>query len=862
MADDRFATTGLSGLDDILSGLRLGDNVVWRVDDLADYRDFASAYLRAALDEGRRVAYIRFGSHPALVPADWDVPVYELDAHQGFESFTVQLHRILAAEGAGVYYLFDCLSELLAAWATDAMIANFFRVTCPYLFELDTVAYFGLLRLSHSSATIAQVRETTQVLVDLDRDGADLYVHPIKVSGRSSPTMFLPHRRSGAQFVALTSSADATQLFARLHAEPGPRRESQLDHWDRMFLQATHVAERGESAERAATRDQLCGILLGRDERILALARRFLELPDLLAIAAREIGTGYIGGKAVGMLLARAILRRADPEWQTVLEPHDSWYVGSDLFYSYLVANGMWRLFRQQRTDPDSYYSAGAQLHEQLQRGEFPADIAERFRELLEYIGQYPIIVRSSSLQEDGFGSAFAGKYDSVFLVNQGSPEERLRQFIDAVRQVYASAMSEEALAYRRARHLDRQEEQMALLVQRVSGQFRDREFWPMLAGVAVSYNTYVWDSRLDPGAGMLRLVLGLGTRAVDRVAGDYPRIVSLDLPMLVAEAGDAGRFCQRRVDVLDIDGNAPRTVRADALQEQISAAQWALVAQEDFHARERLAERGATGSRHWILSFAGLLSRTEFPALMRRLLTTLEDAYGYPVDVEFTADITPSGDLRVNVVQCRPLQTRGIQASRVAVPDDVPAARTLLRSRGGFMGGSVVQQVHRVIFIDPQAYAELPRQDKFEVARVVGRLNRLIDGASTGPTALLGPGRWGSADPSLGVPIRFAEVSHVAVLAEIAFASGGLIPELSFGSHFFQDLVETGIFYLALFPDRDGCLFRPELLAEQPNRLADLLPASEELAHVVRVVDFPPPGLLLQADIISQQVLCSRPEP
>jgi hypothetical protein len=245
----------------------------------------------------------------------------------------------------------------------------------------------------------------------------------------------------------------------------------------------------------------------------------------------------------------------------------------------------------------------------------------------------------------------------------------------------------------------------------------------------------------------------------------------------------------------------------------------------------------------------------------MRRMLTTLERAYEYPVDVEFTADVTSSGGIRINLVQCRPLQTRGIRSGPVEIPDDVPASRTLFRSAGNFMGGSIVQPLRRVITVDPQRYAQLGQQDKHEVARVIGRITRLIRDRERLPTALLGPGRWGTSSPGMGVPVRFAELRNVTVLGEIAFAAGGMMPELSFGSHFFQDLVESGIFYLALFPERDGTVLNLDLLDEQTNALPELLPGDSGLAHVIRVVDFPVGAeLLLQADILGQQVLCHRP--
>jgi hypothetical protein len=891
VADPRAVTTGLAGLDAILSGLRMGDNVVWRVDDLVDYRALVDRFVTAARADGRRVVYIRFGRSAPLVAAD-AATVHDLDAYRGFESFTVRLHTILAREGPGVFYVFDCLSELLDAWATDAMIGHFFLVTCPYLYELDTVAYFALLRPSHSRATVARIRRTTQVLVDVHRCDDERYVHPVKVDGRSSVTMFLPHRQVEDAFLPLTSSTEATALVARLREQRQVQQGGgHLDHWDLLFLRAAELAgprapAGGQAAagpgdgaaarDRAAMIDQLCRAVISREPRMLALAGAHLDLGDLLAIRSRLIGTGYVGGKAVGMLVARRILL-GDPasgrQWDEVLEPHDSWFVGSDVFYSYIVTNGWWRTLMEQKT-PEGYFAAGARLREALLHGDFPRETLEAFQEMLEHFGQYPIIVRSSSLQEDGFGSAFAGKYDSVFLVSQGTPEERLRQFVDAVRGVYASTMSQEALAYRRARGLDGEEEQMALLVQRVSGRYHGQLFFPTLAGVAVSYNTFVWDRRLDPSAGLLRLVLGLGTRAVDRVAGDYPRLVALDRPTLGAFSGpgDLARFSQHQVDVLDVARNAPRSVGLQEVVDAVPDLPWSLVSSAVAAPAERSRPRGGAagapgalvaGRARRVLSFADLLATTDFPGLMRSMLGTLQQAYDYPVDVEFTADLDAAGSLRINLVQCRPMQTRGIQASRVEIPDKVPAARTLFRSTGSFMGGSIVAPLRRIICVDPQSYARLRQPDRHEVARTIGRLTRLVRQREHMPTALLGPGRWGTTSPSMGVPVRFAELGCITVLGEIAFSAGGLMPELSFGSHFFQDLVESGIWYVALFPDRPDTQLNLALLERSPNRLAELLPGDAGLAGTIRVVDLPEgQELVLQADIISQVVACHRPSP
>ncbi len=173
---------------------------------------------------------------------------------------------------------------------------------------------------------------------------------------------------------------------------------------------------------------------------------------------------------------------------------------------------------------------------------------------MLDYFGQSPIIVRSSSLLEDSYGNAFAGKYESVFCPNQGPHHRRLEELLGAVKTVYASTMSEKALRYRAQRGLLDQDEQMSLLVQRVSGVGYGSLFYPQVAGVALSRNPYVWNECIDPAAGVVRLVFGLGTRAVDRTDDDYTRIVALNAP-----AAPPGKRPGRSPPVLAAEGRRDR---------------------------------------------------------------------------------------------------------------------------------------------------------------------------------------------------------------------------------------------------------------------------------------------------------------
>jgi pyruvate, water dikinase len=843
--------TGLAALDRVLQGLRAGDNVVWQVDSVEEYAPFVRAFVDAACRAARRVVYFRFARHLPLVEERPGVEVHRLSPAVGFESFTAEIHRVIEEAGRGAYYVFDCLSDLAADWYSDLMLGNFFMVTCPYLYELETVTYFALLRDSHSHEAVDAIRSTTQLLVDVFQRGGALYVHPLKVDARESPTMYLPHERRGDAFVPITESAVLAEVLADL-AERRLDAVSRHDLWDRKFVQAAEVLDGVRAGARPASDAEdafraLLRTLLTRDERIAALATRWLDLEDLLAIRRRMIGTGLVGGKAVGMLLARAILVRSDASWRRRLEPHDSWFVGSDVFYTYLVRNGCWPARREQRS-PATFLDRAAEARERIRAGAFPESLRSRFVAMLEYYGQSPIIVRSSSLLEDGFGNAFTGKYESVFCANQGSPERRLAAFEAAVRAVYASAMSEEALRYREHRGLLDRDEQMGILVQRVSGAVRGGLHLPQVAGVALSYNPYVWHPGIDPHAGVVRLVFGLGTRAVDRADDDYTRLVALNDPLRRPEAHRDGapEHAQRRVDAIDLARD--RVVSLGV---------------------EEVARQSPGLPLHWfatspqggppVLTFDGLLSATPFVKQMREIVATLAAAYQYPVDVEFTANFLASGELRVNVVQCRPLQVKEGGVIQPP-PADLPESSILLASRGPVIGQSTVAPVDRVVYVDPDAYAALGTQDRYEVARVIGRVTRAEPPAAR-RILLLGPGRWGTSTVSLGVPTSFAEIQRVSAVCEILRMGPNVVPDVSLGSHFFNDLVEANMLYLAIDPARRGHRIDEERLRREPNRLPEIAPHDARMAGVVRVVDFPSPldgrSLVLNANSVRQEVLC-----
>jgi hypothetical protein len=191
-AFDRILS-GIPEMDTALDNIRLGDNVVWRVSDLSEFRLFMEPYLRQAISDGRNIIYFRFASHEPLVEECPEVKTIEVPLSHRFETFTVDIHNEIEKAGRDAFYIFDCLSELQAMWATDLMMGNFFRVTCPFLFILDTVAFFPIIRGKHSVHAINKILDTTQLFLDVYSDKKNVYVRPEKVWNRSSDTMFLLH---------------------------------------------------------------------------------------------------------------------------------------------------------------------------------------------------------------------------------------------------------------------------------------------------------------------------------------------------------------------------------------------------------------------------------------------------------------------------------------------------------------------------------------------------------------------------------------------------------------------------------------------------------------------------------------------
>ncbi len=845
-------TTGLPGLDRVLHGIEPGDNIVWEVEAITEYQELVAPYAAAARAAGRLLIYFRFANHPSLLPEGTDAEIHQIDPGGGFEYFVRNIHAVIERAGRGAIYIFDCLSALADTWGSDQSLGNFFMLTCPRLLDLETVTYFGLYRDRHSSYALEPIRNTTQFMLDVFRFDGRLYLRPLKVQHRSREAMNTIHARHGETFLPVKDSAVLAQILSRTQW-PRLQSDRRIGYWRRLFHEAQAVAQetrdgRCPPERREDMLRQVRWALRVHRSGIAPLVERFLTLDDFLAVRDRMIGIGSVGGKTLGMLVARAILRERDPDLAARLEAHDSFFVGAEVFISYLVQNGAWWL-REQQKDPPTFLQGLEEGRHLILNGKFPDGILEQFQGMLDYFGESPYIVRSSSILEDARGNAFSGKYESVFVVNRGSREKRMAALLDAVRKVYASVLDEDTLRYRLRRGLLESEERMALLVMRVSGAPQGRYYYPQAAGVGLSYNPYVWHPDIDPRAGVVRLVFGLGTRAVDRCDDDYTRLVALNAPTRRPEANfeDAREHCQRRMDCLDLrKGEFVSLPFPEVLAEK-----------PDFPVDQYLTE---TAEGYPWITFDRLLTETPVAADLRRMLTLLEEVYEHPVDIEFTINFLPDGSYRIHLLQCRTFQFRREMAGMAAT---VAGAQTrLLAANGAVIGVSREQRLRRIIYIVTEGYAALPERDRYAVARLIGRLNQLHSADDRG-LMLIGPGRWGTHSPSLGIPVSFAEISRASVVCEVVAMHERLIPDVSLGTHFFNDLVEHDMLYVAYFPSKSGNQLDTEWFRTAPNRLLELEPGAGALADVVHVIDCDATGgrMWLRADATAQEALVFRTE-
>jgi hypothetical protein len=493
-----------------------------------------------------------------------------------------------------------------------------------------------------------------------------------------------------------------------------------------------------------------------------------------------------------------------------------------------------------------------------------PSQLVKGIAVALDDLGDTPLIVRSSSLLEDRTGSAFSGKYKSLFLGNGGTKEERLAALVDAITEVYASIFGPDPTEYRAERGLLDVHEEMGIMIQEVVGQRIGKYFLPACSGVAFSNNEFRWSARIQRTDGLIRLVPGLGTRAVDRIADDYPVLIAPGQPNLRVNVtvDEVLKYSPRRMDVINLETNAFETVDAAEVLRSCGNEYPRIRDLVSVVDHDRLEQPGAMldlDSADVVFTFEGLIHNTSFVKLVRELSGLLQSKLGTPVDLEFAYDGTD-----FFLLQCRP-QSNSADVAPVAIPQNLPADKIMFSARR-FVSNGRVPDITHIVYVDPDAYNQLPDESAMrDVGRAVGRLNKLLPKRQF---ILIGPGRWGSrGDIRLGVPVTYSDINNTAVLIEVARQRGNYLPDLSFGTHFFQDLVEASIRYLPLYPDDPNTVYNELFMRRSQNILPEILPEFAHLLDTLRVIDVPRETdgqvlrILMNADLDQAVAYLSAPQ-
>lgn len=588
----------------------------------------------------------------------------------------------------------------------------------------------------------------------------------------------------------------------------------------------------------------------------VALIRRFLSnQPHFINTAKNYIGIGdfyefidhiiyskeshgRLGGKSAGLFLAKKIIQKskeATPELRGIKIPK-TWYISSDVLLDFLGFNNLDEIVEQKYKDINQVRLEYPHIVQLFKNCRFPAEIVQWLATVLDEFSERPLIVRSSSLLEDRAGAAFSGKYKSLFIANKGTKQQRLEALIDAIAEVYASTFGPDPIEYRAEKGLLDFGEEMGIMIQEVVGSQVGDYFIPTFAGVAFSRNELRWSPRIKREDGLLRLVPGLGTRAVDRVSDDYPVLIApeqVDLQVNVS-IDERVRYAPKKIDVINLKTNKFETIKvAELLKkcgDQIPGINKIISIHEDNDLRKPLGLEMDFDKNNLVVTFEGLVEDNKFIKQISGLLKLLEKKLGMPVDIEFAHD-----GIDLYLLQCRP-QSYSTDRAPAPIPRDFPKDKIVF-SANRYVSNGRIPDISHIVYVDPLSYYKLSsRSELLEVGRAVSKLNKLLPKRKF---ILMGPGRWGSrGNIKLGVSVTYSDINNTAALIEIARKKGDYLPDLSFGTHFFQDLVESDIRYLPLYPDDRNIIFNEKFLNGSTNMLQEILPEHGHLADTIKLID------------------------
>jgi pyruvate,water dikinase len=606
-----------------------------------------------------------------------------------------------------------------------------------------------------------------------------------------------------------------------------------------------HIAPEGIELPPASKRGVQVSLIrrfLSDQPEFINIAKDFIDIDDFYNILDRIVfppgSQGRLGGKSTGLFLAHQIVKKSkipNADIDAIKVPR-TWYLTSDVLYDFLGHNNLLEVVEQKYKDINQVRLEYPHIVQTFKNCNFPTEIVQGLSMILDDFKDRPIIVRSSSLLEDRAGAAFSGKYKSLFLANQGTKQERLAALTDAIAEVYASVYGPDPIDYRAERGLLDFVEEMGIMIQEVVGTRIGDYYFPAYAGVVFSRNEFRWSPRIRQQDGLLRLVMGLGTRAVDRISNDYPVLVAPGQIGLRVNAtvDEVVRYAPKNMDVINLKTNSFETIEIRDLLKKcgndIPKINKIISVFDGQVLRIPLGHEADFEKDDLVVTFEGLLRKTKFIDKLNKLIALLEEKLSAPVDIEFASD-----GKDFYLLQCR-AQSYSEGAEPAQIPKNIPEKRIIFTANRYISNGKIPDITH-IVYVDPEKYDALADQSSLvAVGRAVGILNKLLPRKRF---VLIGPGRWGSrGDIKMGVKVTYSDISNTAMLIEIARKKGDYLPEPSFGTHFFQDLVESEIRYLPLYPDDRGTIFNDRFLLDAENMLFTVLPEYSFLSDTLKVID------------------------
>lgn len=488
----------------------------------------------------------------------------------------------------------------------------------------------------------------------------------------------------------------------------------------------------------------------------------FIELLDSFICSPRSIGR--IGGKGSGFFLAHHIIQAHKSElgeFENITIPK-TWYISSDEYGYLLEDNGLDELNEHKYWDIADLRISYPRIIQMLKNADLSNYILNELSKILDVCVDKPLIIRSSSLLEDQIDTSFSGKYKSLFITNTGTKAERLKQLTEGILEVYASIFSPDSIQYRRERNLLDCDEQMGIVIQEVVGCKVGPYYFPLFAGVAFSNNELRWSPRIKREDGLLRMVMGLGTRAVDRIGEDYPILLSPGQPNLRVNhlPGEFLKYSPQYIDVIDLKNNRFLTLPIKELifeyGDKIPKINYLTSVLKNDIITDVNPMTTDFKKDNIIITFENLIKKTSIIKQVNSVLELLKDELGYPVDIEFASD-----GKQFYLLQCRP-QSRNHDNAPVAIPMNI-SSKTTLFTANRYISNGKVTSIKTVVYVDPYEYSRLEtHSDLINTRKIIGLLNRVLPRKSfilMGPGALGKP--WGHKTRSSGSIFGYKQYRH-----------------------------------------------------------------------------------------------------